>query len=106
MGPRDYSDPIVIPITLTILDPRPRTGNGRWDLGPSHHPSFTDPDWFQRPGTKEQILAATGRNDNSAVPTVSEFKQTMAWLLRDSKALIVETGPAPDLSARQIEQGM
>ncbi len=64
MGPHDYSDPIVIPITLTIPDPKPRPRSGRWDLGPSHHPSFADPDWFQRPGAREQSLAATGRSDN------------------------------------------
>ncbi len=104
MGPHDYSDPIVIPITLTVPDPRPRPRSGRWDLGASHHPSFADPDWFQRQGTREQILATAGRSDDPAAPTVSEFKQAMAWLRRESEAPVAEAGPAPDLSARQVEQ--
>jgi hypothetical protein len=44
--PPGYSDPIVIPITLTIADPRPQNRGGRRRR--SQHPSFTDPTWFKR----------------------------------------------------------
>lgn len=60
MDPPGYSDPIIIPITLTISDPRPRPGGGRWDLdGPApHHPSFTDPGWFKRQNRELPVLLA------------------------------------------------
>ena len=48
MDPDEFSDPIVIPITITLPNPFPRRHSGRFDLGPSYHPSFKDPTWFAR----------------------------------------------------------
>ncbi len=47
--PPRYSDPIVIPITITIPDLRPPPATDRWgQLRPAIHPSVDDPGWFQR----------------------------------------------------------
>ncbi len=48
MDPNEFSNPIVIPITITIPTPFPRRHSGRFGLGPSYHPSFKDPTWFAR----------------------------------------------------------
>ncbi len=48
VDPPRYADPIVIRFTGRMGAPRRRPSGGRWDLGPSRHPGFTDPSWFKR----------------------------------------------------------
>ena len=71
MGPHGYSDPIVIPVTITIPDPRPRLASGRWDLDTPQHPSFADPGWFQRQDTP--VVQARSGNAPSYGPSPLPF---------------------------------
>ncbi len=87
MDPPQYSDPVVIPFSFTVPDPRPRHGLGRWDGdGLSLHPSFNDPDWFRRQGllrdapvVRAQFLAPFPRWAPVPIPLPGEVPSTRGF---------------------------
>lgn len=60
--PPRHSDPIILPITLTIPDPGGPRPSGRWGRIGSVPPGADDPDWFRRQVEADKRIRAIQAN--------------------------------------------